>query len=99
MKPNLFLCPKCRLNIRYEIPGVFLNQKTLDMDGESLPKLPMMPSDVPGLNLYFVVTMEPMEGKPQTINCGLEIQVSSEGKIFENLTVLLGLCQHQRHPE
>ena len=35
----------------------------------------MMPSEVPGLNLYFVVTMEPVEGKPQIINSGLEIQV------------------------
>ena len=61
---------------RYEIPGVFLNQKTLSMDGagEALPQLPMMPSDVPGLNLYFLVSMEPMEGG-KTLNCGLEIQV------------------------
>ena len=62
---------------RYEIPGVFLNQKTLSMEGagEALPQLPMMPSDVPGLNLYFLVSMEPMEGG-KTLNCGLEIQVS-----------------------
>ena len=59
----------------------------------------MMPSDVPGLNLYFVVTMEPVEGKPQTINCGLEIQVSSDGKYQRLKSVLLGLRQHQRHPE
>ena len=57
---------------RYEIPGVFLNQQALDLDGT---RLPMLPGEVPGLNLYFVVTMEPVEGKPQTINCGLEIQV------------------------
>ena len=43
--------------------------------GEALPQLPMMPSDVPGLNLYFLVSMEPMEGG-KTLNCGLEIQVS-----------------------
>lgn len=83
MKPNLFLCPKCRLNIRYEIPGVFLNQKTLDMDGESLPKLPMMPSDVPGLNLYFLVSMEPMPGG-KTLNCGLEIQACVNTSVVDN---------------
>ena len=66
------------LVVRYEIPGVFLNQQALDLDGA---RLPMMPSDVPGLNLYFVVTMEPVEGKPQTINCGLEIQVRRGGNI------------------
>ena len=84
------------LVVRYEIPGVFLNQQALDLDGA---RLPMMPSDVPGLNLYFVVTMEPVEGKPQTINCGLEIQVSSDGKYLRVKPVLLGLRQHQRHPE
>ena len=42
--------------------------------GEALPPLPMMPSDVPGLNLYFLVSMEPMVGG-KTLNCGLEIQV------------------------
>ena len=79
----MFLCPKCRLNIRYEIPGVFLNQKTLDMDGESLPKLPMMPSDVPGLNLYFLVSMEPMPGG-KTLNCGLEIQACVNTSVVDN---------------
>ena len=46
----------------------------MDGAGEALPPLPMMPSDVPGLNLYFLVSMEPMEGG-KTLNCGLEIQV------------------------
>ena len=62
----------------------------------------MMPSDVPGLNLYFVVTMEPVEGKPQTINCGLEIQVSCDEKYSRIKTgryLSLGLCQHQRGAE
>jgi len=68
---------------RYEIPGVFLNQKTLDMDGESLPKLPMMPSDVPGLNLYFLVSMEPMPGG-KTLNCGLEIQACVNTSVVDN---------------
>ena len=86
------------LVVRYEIPGVFLNQQAFDLDGTRLP-MPMMPSDVPGLNLYFVVTMEPVEGKPQTINCGLEIQVSSGGKYLRIKSIHPGLCQHQRHPE
>jgi len=68
---------------RYEIPGVFLNQQALGVDGESLPKLPMMPSDVPGLNLYFLVSMEPMPGG-KTLNCGLEIQACVNTSVVDN---------------
>jgi len=66
---------------RYEIPGVFLNQQALDLEGA--PRLPMMPSDVPGLNLYFVVTMEPVPGK-ETLNCGLEIQACVNTSVVQN---------------
>ena len=55
---------------------MFLNQQSLDLDGTTLPKLPVMPSDVPGLNLYFLVSMEPMPGG-KTLNCGLEIQANT----------------------
>ena len=66
---------------RYEIPGVFLNQHALDLEGAA--RLPMMPSDVPGLNLYFVVTMEPVPGK-ETLNCGLEIQACVNTSVVQN---------------
>lgn len=69
---------------RYEIPGVFLNGAELpSLNGESLPKLPMMPSDVPGLNLYFLVSMEPMPGG-KTLNCGLEIQACVNTSVVDN---------------
>jgi len=68
---------------RYEIPGVFLNQQALDLEGNTLPKLPMMPSDVPGLNLYFLVSMEPMPGG-KTLNCGLEIQACVNTSVVNN---------------
>jgi len=68
---------------RYEIPGVFLNQQTLDIDGKSLPKLPMMPSDVPGLNLYFLVSLEPVPGG-ETLKCGLEIQACVNTSVVNN---------------
>ena len=72
------------MNIRYEIPGVFLNGAELpSLNGESLPKLPMMPSDVPGLNLYFLVSMEPMPGG-KTLNCGLEIQACVNTSVVDN---------------
>ena len=68
------------LVVRYEIPGVFLNQQALDLDGA---RLPMMPSDVPGLNLYFLVSMEPMPGG-KTLNCGLEIQACVNTSVVDN---------------
>ena len=60
---------------------MFLNQHALDLEGAA--RLPMMPSDVPGLNLYFVVTMEPVPGK-ETLNCGLEIQACVNTSVVQN---------------
>ena len=42
-----------------------------------------MPSDVPGLNLYFLVSMEPMPGG-KTLNCGLEIQACVNTSVVNN---------------
>ena len=44
----------------------------------------MMPSDVPGLNLYFLVSMEPMPGG-KTLNCGLVEEFKKKISTYEDL--------------
>lgn len=57
---------------RYEVPGAMLNAENINMS-QTVPGFPQLPGGVPGLNIYFVVSMEPNQDN-HTLRIGLEVQ-------------------------
>jgi len=56
---------------RYKVPGAMLTDGNINMT-ESVPGLPSLPGGVPGLNIYFLVSMEHYP-ENHTLRIGLEI--------------------------
>jgi len=72
---------------RYEVPGAMLNSQNINMT-ETVAGFPVLPGGVPGLNIYFVVSMEPNPAN-HTLRIGLEVQACM------NTSVMLpGALQH-----
>lgn len=57
---------------RYEVPGAMLNAQNINIS-QTVPGFPQLPGGVPGLNIYFVVSMEPNPAN-HTLRIGLEVQ-------------------------
>lgn len=56
---------------RYEVPGAMLNAQNINMS-QTVPGFPQLPGGVPGLNIYFVVSMEPNPDN-HTLRIGLQV--------------------------
>lgn len=56
---------------KYEVPGAMLNSQSINLT-QTLPGFPSLPGGIPGLNIYFVVSMEP-NVENHTLKIGLQI--------------------------
>jgi len=66
---------------RYEVPGAMLNSQSINMS-KTLPGFPSLPGEIPGLNIYFVVSMEP-NPENHTLKIGLQINACMNTSIMD----------------
>jgi len=66
---------------KYEVPGAMLNSQSINMT-QTIPGFPSLPGAIPGLNIYFVVSMEP-NPENHTLKIGLQINACMNTSVMD----------------
>jgi len=66
---------------KYEVPGAMLNSQSINIT-QTLPGFPSLPGGIPGLNIYFVVSMQP-NPENHTLKIGLQINACMNTSIMD----------------